>query len=64
MITLASYFWPTIWAMIGIAAVVTVALCLLIATLPGPRLSSRAHGVTTRSSRPYHGFRPARHVHV
>jgi hypothetical protein len=44
--------------------VVTAALCLLIATLPSPRLSSRAHGVTTRSSRPYHGFRPARHVHV
>lgn len=62
MLTFAWYLWPAIWAMIGIGAVVTVALCLAIATVPGP--GSRAHRVLARGSGRHHGVRPIRHAHA
>jgi hypothetical protein len=62
MVTFASYFWPTIWAMIGIGTVVTAALCLAIATVPSPR-SRMPHGLA-RGSRQHHGPRLIRHAHA
>lgn len=64
MMTFAPYFWSAIWAMIAIGAVVTAALCLVVATLPGPHLFSRTHRAAEPGRRPHHGFHLAHHAPV
>jgi hypothetical protein len=58
MLTLAWYFWPVIWATIGGAALVTAALCVVIAVMPRPHLHH------TAAARPRYGFRPVHHAHA
>ena len=59
MLMFAPYFWPAVWVVIGTGAVLTAALCLVIAIAPTPHPSSRTHRAGTRGSRPYHGARLA-----
>jgi hypothetical protein len=63
MVMFAWYFWPVIWSMIGIGAVVTAALCLVIAIMPAPHVDFRVHRPGALGSR-RHGFRLARHAHA
>jgi hypothetical protein len=37
MLSLASDFWPLFWTILGTGAVLTIALSLLVATIPLPR---------------------------
>ena len=61
MMTFAWYFWPAIWSAIGVGAAVTAALCLAIASAPGPRLGLRGHALSApRSHR--RGFQLAHHA--
>jgi hypothetical protein len=60
MLTLAWYFWPVIWATIGGAALVTAALCVMLALVPAPH--PRWRGTTAAGWR--HGFRPIGHAHA
>jgi len=62
MLTFAWYFWPAFWAMIGVGAVVTAALCLAVATVPGP--GSRVRRQSAHGARQHHGPRLIRHVHA
>jgi hypothetical protein len=63
MVTFAPYFWPVIWSMIGIGAVVTAALCLVIAIMPGTHVSFRVHRPGALGAR-QHGLRLAHHGHA
>jgi hypothetical protein len=60
MLTLAGYFWPGFWAMIGVGVLVTAALCVALAILPSPR--QRVHRIA--AVRPRHGLRLASHAHA
>jgi hypothetical protein len=61
MVTFASYFWPAIWSAIGVGAAVTVALCLVVAMVPGPHAGFRIHhGSALRPRR--HGPRLGHHA--
>jgi hypothetical protein len=60
MLTLAGYFWPVIWATIGVGALVTAALSVALATASRPR----QHVYRIAAVRPRHGFRVARHAHA
>ena len=60
MLTLAWYFWPVIWATIGGGALVSAALCAVVAVVPSPH-PHRRHTVTTGRR---HGFRLASHAHA
>lgn len=59
MLTFAPYFWLAIWATIGIAALVTAALCVALAFVPSPHWSRLAHGAAARRPRVHHGVRHA-----
>jgi hypothetical protein len=64
MLTLAWYFWPVIWAVIGAGAVVTVALCLAIAIAPAPHLGSGNPRVSAQAPRVRHGVWRTHHAHI
>jgi hypothetical protein len=58
MLTLAGYFWPVIWATIGVGALVTAALSVALATASRPR----PHVYRIAAVHPRHGFRLASHA--
>ena len=64
MVQFSSDFWPLLVAVFGGAAVVTAAVCLVIARAPAPHLSFRAHRAPAGGQRPHHGFHLTRHAHA
>jgi hypothetical protein len=63
MLTFAWYFWPVLWSVIGGGAVLTVALCLIVARVPAPHLGTGVHRI--RAHRARRQFRLAhRHAHA
>lgn len=59
MLTFAPCFWLAIWTTIGIAALVTAALCVALAFVPGPHWSRLPYSATRRRAGLHHGVRRA-----